>query len=363
MPSATYAAGRSNDVLDTGGIVAAPVIARCRGCGSETVDGSPCDDCVTCRRCDAVVAEDETTDTVRGSVICDRCLDECYWQCDRCDGWNRDGADCGNGCCSDDCNCSSCRDDSDDDDDRGGLVWDYDYKPSPIFHGVGPLYLGPEIEIDTPPDRDWECAEVAAAHLGDLGYLKNDTSIGGGFEIVAHPMSYLWALEHFPWRMLDDLRERGCEATGRTGMHVHVSRAAFASPSHVYRWMKFIYRNERQVTVLARRSSPQWAAFTSDDRRAVKDYAKGARSHRYRAINTGNTDTFELRIFASSLDPRQVKAALGFAAASVEYTAQLTVRQITRDGGWSWPAFVRWIAERPAYAPLTGQLEVLTCAC
>ncbi|MEH1166434.1 hypothetical protein V6V47_13700 [Micromonospora sp. CPCC 205539] len=359
MPSATDAARRTMTVLDTGALHAAAVIARCRGCGTETVDGSPCD-CVTCRRCHGVVAEDETTDTVRGSIICDRCLDECYWQCGRCDGWNRDGADCGNGCCSADCDSSSCRDDAD---DRGGLVEDYGYKPSPIFHGVGPLYLGPEIEVDTPPDRDWECAEVAAAHLDDLGYLKNDSTIGGGFEIVAHPMSYAWALEHFPWRMLDALRERGCEATCQTGMHVHVSRAAFVSPAHVYRWMKFIYRNERQVTRLARRSSPQWAAFTSGDRRAVKDYAKGARSQRYRAINTGNADTFELRIFASSLDPRQVKAAFGFAAASVEYTAHLSVREIACAGGWSWPAFVRWLAERPVYAPLSEQLEVLACAC
>ncbi|MEV7230897.1 hypothetical protein AB0M79_28315 [Polymorphospora sp. NPDC051019] len=306
----------------------------------------------------------ETVETVRGSTVCETCRDAYYWQCSQCDGWNRDGAYCGNDCCPEDCVCDDCCPADYDDGDRGGLVFDYDYRPRPIFHGTGPLFLGPEIEIATPGHRDWSCAELANSHLGRLGYLKNDSSIDGGFEIVTHPMSYRWAMDNFPWRMLDELAAAGCEATNRTGIHVHVSRDGFTSPSHVYRWMKFIYRNERQVTTLARRTSREWAAFTDDDRRAVKDYAKGTRGYaRYRAINTGNSDTFELRIFASSLDPRQVQAALGFAAASVEYTRALTAHDIARDGGWTWPAFVDWLTARPAYAPLTQQLEALACVC
>ena len=146
-------------------------------------------------------------------------------------------------------------------------------------------------------------------------------------------------------------------------MHVHVSRAGFSSTCHTYRWMKFIYRNEQQVKAVARRSSDEWAAFTDDDRRAVKDYAKGAYGSRYRAINTGNRDTFELRVFASSLDPREVQAALGFAAASVEYTRDLTVDKITKGVGWAWLSIVDWRDQQPAYAPLTEQLGVLQCVC
>jgi hypothetical protein len=304
----------------------------------------------SCDSCDTTFPADEGIETLGGSTICPPCRDDGYRQCDVCDGWRRSDRLCPAGC------------DSDDDDDDDGLVYDYSYKPDPVFHGPGPLFLGLEIEIETPHNRYSECAGIACSYLKDLGYLKNDTSIGRGFEIVTHPMSYQWAIANFPWRMLTRLQKSECAATERTGIHVHVSRAGFTSPAHTYRWMKFIYRNEQNVTALARRCSPQWAAFTADDRRAVKDYAKGARGDRHRAINTANTDTFELRVFASSLDPREVQAALAFAAASIEYSRDLTIGQITLGGGWAWSTFLTWLSRQSVYGPLLQQVQALTCA-
>jgi hypothetical protein len=340
---------------------APPGHVRCPGCGEWHPEGSDCAGCLTCSRCHTPVPEDETVETLRGSTICTACRCEWYWQCDGCDGWNRDGHDCTNGCCDpDNCSCDDCR--GYDLAGFAGLVHEYSYKPRPVFHGTGPLYLGPEIEIETPAYNELKCARIAHTHLGGLGYLKLDNSIGNGFEIVTHPMSYQWAIDNFPWLMLTELHESGCAATASTGIHVHVSRAGFTSTGHTYRWMKFVYRNERQVKTVARRSCNTWAAFTAQDRRAVKDYAKGAHSDRYRAINTSTPATYELRIFASSLDPGEVQAALGFAAASVEYTRNLTISNI-RNGGWGWPAFVAWLGGQPAYQPLTGQLEALQCVC
>lgn len=333
-------------------------IATCERCDQPCNDDGACDDCVTCARCGHPELADDAVQTVRGSVICQDCRQDWYWRCEHCDGWNRDGDNCANGCCEDHCDCSDCASG-----DFGGLLHNAGYRPAPMFRGTGPLYLGPEIEIETPSYQGAECAKTAELFLGDLGYLKEDGSLDDGFEIVTHPMSYEWAMAHFPWQMLTRLDQLGCETPSNTGIHVHVSRAAFATPCHTYRWMKFIYRNEAQVTTLARRCSPGYAAFNVDDRRAVKHYAKGSGAGgRYRAINTQNIDTFELRIFASSLKPREVQAALGFAAASVEYTRDLTVRQIT-DGAWTWSAFVAWLGERPAYAPLVQELEALQCVC
>jgi hypothetical protein len=297
--------------------------------------------------CDEPSPSDDVVTTANDDDICQRCRRRSYWQCDSCDAWNHDDdSRCGNGCS-----------------DASELIHDYYYKPYPEFHGSGPLFLGVEIEIHTPYGvGDDVCADIATSHLGELGYLKEDESIGGGFEVVSHPMSYDWALTNFPWTMLPDLRKAGCSTSSSTGLHVHVSRAGFDSACHVFKWMKFIYRNRGRVTRLARRSSTQWAAFTDEDRRAVKHFAKGVQGERYRAINTGNDDTFELRVFASSLDIGDVQAALALASASIEYTRQLSLPQIFA-GGWDWPEFADWVNSRPQYAPLREQMEVLACAC
>jgi hypothetical protein len=264
--------------------------------------------------------------------------------------------------CDGPCDCGDCYDcgyapayDSD-------LIHHYDFKPTPSFRGNGPMYLGLELEINV-DDKD-EAATTANRYLGDLGYLKSDASIGYGFEIVTHPMSYVWAMGNFPWQMLDRLREVGCDTDGtNVGLHVHISRAAFTGPSHIYRWMKFLYRNADKVNLVARRVSDNWARFDSDDRERVKDFAKGAKSDRYRAINTQNEHTFELRVFASSLVRQEVQAALGLAAASVQYTRDLSVVDIADRRGWQWQSFETWLSDKPEYAPLATELAALACAC
>ncbi|BCY08940.1 amidoligase family protein [Actinoplanes sp. L3-i22] len=302
-----------------------------------------------CDHCDRPTAQ--TTRISSRSLICDDCRNTFFVTCEHCQDWRHHEDRCPNGCDE--------RAESDFDD----LVHDYFYQPMPIFHGNGPLYLGPEIEVEVGDGDPYRCAEIALDSLGELGYLKRDGSLNDGFEIVTHPMSYAWAIEHFPWDMFARLREHGCFAGASTGIHVHLSRAGFSSTGHSYRWMKFIYRNEPQVLQVARRRSFQWAAFRDEDRRAVKAYVKGdCYGDRYRAINTNNPMTYEIRVFAGSLDPDTVRAAFAFSVATVEYTRELTVAQIAA-GGWEWRAFTGWLHDRPQYAPLVRQLQALACAC
>ncbi|WP_280337446.1 hypothetical protein [Nocardia wallacei] len=212
------------------------------------------------------------------------------------------------------------------------------------------------------------CVDVALDRLGALGYLKEDGSLDEGFELVTHPMSYRYAIEEFPWDLLAQLESRGAYAGSGAGIHVHVSRAGFASQAHVYRWMKFVYRNESQATRLARRRSTQWASFEPRARAGIGEFAKGhgewglAGLGRYQAINTLPEHTFEMRIFASSLEPQRVQAALAFVAASVDYTRALTSGDVARRRGWEWSVFVAWLHTRPAYAPLLAEMEDLACA-
>lgn len=307
----------------------------------------------TCNRCGQATQAPRSTEH-SGSVCLD-CAD-LYTECEGCDILITPGIHLCDECTSDGAG-------GDLDDLFGGhrLIYDYAYKPEPVFHGTGPVWLGLELEVDVYGGRR-AAAEVANYHLGQLGYLKDDSSING-FEVVCHPMSYEWAMAHFPWRLLRDLERHGAEVHDNTGIHIHINRNGFSDPIHVFRWLKFIYRNERQVTTISRRSSGEWAEFHPSDRERAKHAAKGDMlGNRHVAVNTGNPTTFELRVFASSLDTQELKAALAFAAASVEYTRHLKVPDVIH-GGWTWAAFTEWLADRDEFSPLRAEMEALGCAC
>ncbi|WP_372667952.1 hypothetical protein [Amycolatopsis kentuckyensis] len=284
-----------------------------------------------------------STDTDR--EMCDDCASRLdYYECNVCTTLIDSG--------------TSCEDHRDDLDD----LHDYSYKPAPVFHGIGPRYLGLELEINVPDGDLGRRIDDTVDTLAGLGYLKEEMSIDYGFELVTHPMAYRWAVDCFPWHLLEQLELAGCSGDGN-GLHVHISRAAFTGPCHVFRWMKFIYRNADDVQTLAGRSS-SYAAFRDSERNHIKDACKGTYwAPRSSAINTQPEETFELRVFASSLDIQRVQAALAFADASVAYTRDLTIHDITQAGGWTWAAFTQWLRTRPQYAPLTAELEVMACAC
>ncbi|MFC8532062.1 hypothetical protein [Nocardia sp. NPDC057227] len=307
-------------------------------------------------RCDDCGDRAAVTVTVEGDRgVCEPCEREDYHPCADCSTLIRDSYTY----------CDDCADTS----TGHAGIHTWDYKPTPVFHGRGPLFLGLELELKLPRGVLSEAADTAIKHLGGLGYLKEDGSISPwGFELVTHPMSPEFAREEFPWGLLTRLRLLGAYTDDTVGIHVHLSRAGFSSPAHAYRWLKFVYRNEAPVTTLARRRHSQWAEFTPAARaRAVTD-AKGLRDPdhyipRYQAVNVQPAETFELRIFASSVKPQQVKAALGFAAASVEYTRELSAAQIARRRGWEWAAFTAWVANRrPDYSALYSEMEALQCA-
>lgn len=327
-------------------------LSECDDCSRYTSEitavasgGDVCSACAeeysTCFDCNLVVADPVS---INGDyAVCPDCRDD-YDRCRGCQWLFR-------GC---EYYCDDC---AQPDESR---VHDSDYKPAPHFHGLGPLFLGLELEVRTSYTGHDDAVKAANTQLDSLGYLKHDASVSDGFELVTHPMSFDYAMNQFPWSLLPQLRLLGCSTDEEVGIHIHLSRKGFDSPAHIYRWLKLIYRNEPAVTALARRRYTEWAQFDPDVRAKAKDLAHGGRAWgRYHAVNTRPTDTFELRIFASSLKTQQVQAALAFADASVEYTRSLRSGDVAR-GGWDWSAFTTWVSTRPQYAPLTAELAALT---
>lgn len=297
-----------------------------------------------CYDCELVSRAYAMNITTNGHRACDSCINDNYSTCERCEGYTRDSYDG---------MCESCNERYDDD-DRSRHIRSYSYKPDPRFHGSSSSrvpYMGLELEIGTNGVLS-QCADVAARHLGGLGYLKSDCSItehyDSGFEIVTHPMTHEYTLASFPWGMLDELAELGADADD-TGIHIHVSRDGFADPDHIYRWLRFMMSNKRPCIKIARRDCDEWAEFREFNSSVARDMANGGRCYRrYEAINVTNYSTFELRMFRGSLEPQEVQAAFDLTHASVEFA---------RDNEcYDWHSFTEWLSSRSdTYAALIAQ--------
>lgn len=270
------------------------------------------------------------------------------------DGLDRDGnSRCNNGRCD----CWECEQQSQDD-----RLHNYSYTPTLKFRGDKAPWFGMEIEVTA--DNVSRVIDVVVSHAPTLIYCKEDGSVQGA-ELVTHPMSYPWAMDNFPWEMLAELRtEAGASVIADdNGIHIHASRDGFDNSAHMYRWMKFWYRNPRDIQRIARRRASYWGRFNPDHRTAHKDHVKYGKpsyspyndatlNERYAAINTTNRETLEVRVFASTLRPQRARAALQLVAGSLEYTRHLTSEAITKRRGWEWQAFMAWAGKAGDYRDL-----------
>lgn len=364
---------------------------RCRpqmwaacGCGSTNLVGARCRCYTECAECGA---SGYLPDAIQpGDGYYTYCGRNCataagYTECEYEDGYGeRDCSEWTRGTLCEDhqpCECGSCYECN-----RRTGIRNYSYKPDPVFHGQGPLFLGLECEISTAYSGSplHEISRAVLAKLGNVAYLKSDSSIGTGFEMVTHPMSYQYALEQFPWDVFPMLTdEYGVEDNDDCGIHVHVSRDGFAGPSHLYRWQKFIYRNRAFVQGIARRRNSTWAKFTTEGRALAAHYAKqGATireylpyrwdvpsvyrgqyvtADRYSAINHQNAHTLEVRVFAGSVNVTEVQAALGLVHGSVEYTRTLDTQSILKKEGWAWQSFAEWTSGQSRYQSLNTEID------
>lgn len=217
-------------------------------------------------------------------------------------------------------------------------------------------------------------------------YCKSDSSIGWGFEIVSHPISWGWWLEnnHKLKDKWEYMRERNIIShdSGRCGLHVHIGRRSFkqyttkvrrasnrevlvhehgkylVSP-HLGRFSKFVYDHQDFCAWLSRRPSrnPSYALFTEGD---SDDKTKGlssstlkgvitntpATGHRG-AINFSNPYTVEYRLFRGTLLWRSFAASIEFLHALHTYTSKpTTVHKLDVS------AFIDWCGTQENYDSL-----------
>lgn len=339
-------------------------------------DDAYCDDCfsenfVRCDHCGDYEPREDCTHIESEDVwVCEYCRNRYYTECGHCGEYFRDGRgytvivndrgrteewcyDCwgeNTWTCED---CDECYSDDvpRDEDDRcphcsgGGQdtgdidTWvsptrrmNYGFKPMPCLCATEGeraaagrdwkkklIFFGTETEIDIEDKTDEE-NYWSERIVGDLkhAYCKQDCSLdwGGdysGIEIVTHPTTVAWALEHRDdyVRCFEMLTENGWRShqAGTCGIHVHISLHALeAQNPYAVNNMLYIYdRFWDNLKKFSRRTESQlshWArryAVAHGEYRNIKNMAK-RECGRYMAVNLQNSHTVEIRMWRGSLN-------------------------------------------------------------
>lgn len=183
------------------------------------------------------------------------------------------------------------------------------------------------------PFRDWE----------ELFEVKDDCSLKGNhFEMVTAPMT-MDLLKILDWEeFFNTIKSAGYKQTDfneydNAGIHVHVNRRSLHHPFEAaVNALVFITKNEDTIRRFARRSKNNWLDWCSTpnvlynyideyiSRIADGDYSDFGWDWdspiqvdytRYRAINFCSRNTWELRIFNSTLKAQDMRNILSFADA------------------------------------------------
>lgn len=316
-----------------------------------------CEDCRNndafyCERCGENYPDGDGCYNVQGSTYCDDCYSNIAYYCDDCDDYFYDNEPCE--CQDSDSDTQSCRCRA----RHGEPIHDYSCKPELKFYGSdkpNALYMGFELETQIHGDYSG-ASRYASQALADIAILKQDSSIGrDGFEIVTQPMTHAYYRDNSQllWSVIDKLRtdyEARSWDTDTCGLHIHVSRAGFASGAHTHRFLAFIYKNAEFMMKFAGRKS-SYARFNDVWRFDEYDRPylslkhkldKHAPTERYSAVNTQNEHTLELRFFRGTMNPSGVLSALDLTQAIFDYTKDLRISDVNM-GALSWEWFCDYV--------------------
>ena len=332
----------------------------CSHCGEiiesddyDTIYGEPiCENCVdryttVCDRCEEIVW-DEDIHSDESTCLCHRCFENYYTRCEECDGivHNDEIYEYDNCYYCYDCYYRI---------RRNASIHEYGYKPEPIFYGDSNRYFGVELEIDgAGKDDDYadELLEIANEDDEHI-YIKSDSSLDDGMEIVTYPMTLDYHKD-FCWEKI--MRHAvflgyRSHQTSTCGLHIHVNRDSFGldrdeQDEVIGRILYFVEHHWNEMLKFSRRSEytmNRWAARYGYENspKAIMDKAK-KNYGRYVAVNLCNYHTIEFRLFRGTLKHNTLIATLELVNKICELAVLMDDDEIAK---LSWSEFVAGIKE------------------
>ena len=231
---------------------------------------------------------------------------------------------------------------------RAYRINNYSFKPVPEFKCTErdllerALHFGTEVEIEMTDEADNHAAlqQLAEADLEHkLFYCKSDTSVRSGFELVSHPFTYDWMNDnHDAFEAMFGLAPimEGWKSV-RCGMHVHMSTDAFTS-LHLLKFMRFFYENTAFIAAVARRPADrleEWSTLKAPDKKRLQKFTANKSGSlgldRSSALNVGNSNTIECRIFRSTLAPTAYYGNIEFLQALFDFTKGCGLQELSKD--------------------------------
>ena len=212
-------------------------------------------------------------------------------------------------------------------------IHNYGYKPDPVFYGQDKinshLRFGIELEVEAKSGDLGEGSELMTNEWGDFCYLKEDSSLNFGFEIVTHPASLEYYQNEISWNTINRLRDLGFRSwnTSTCGLHVHIDRRAFKDRTHLLAFTYLLNNNTGLSQHLAGRNSREYAYIGSDSKHdnlnTIKGYGRGRGGDRYLAVNLQNSATVEIRMFKGSLKVERILSGIEYCHALVQYSRDI----------------------------------------
>lgn len=312
----------------------------CRQCFSDVRELGGWTQFSSCDSCGMLVHNDQLAGYAGiDGRYCDPCAETHLQECSRCQNeWWDDTGD------GRDDECEGCR----------VQVHFYSYTPPLYFHPPLPsekheLYMGMEIEMEL------EYTVTTNVFLNDLRvlfgdrmrrgdswffYVKEDSSIEDGYELVTMPFNPEWGLKNINWEAFQAFLDQGYPGFPEScGQHLHISKASFTSP-HLWKYLQLHHRLPSFCSMIGGREEVNnWGSFDfrfSEERQYVADFAKkkhadGWGPRRYAAVNLLPAETIELRYPTGTIVPSMLRKNIQWVQASYEFTKEISVKQI-RNG-------------------------------
>lgn len=253
-------------------------------------------------------------------------------------------------------------------DDESENIHDYGYKPNPVFYSINGSYsvydidtelhksipepfFGVELEVDDYTDtKSNNTVDCDAGRLMDevpdfnnMYYIKHDSSLTNGMEIVSHPMTLAYHLTKAPWK---DIITRCIDMGYRSndvrtcGLHVHVNCNSLGRDSDEINDTKFkmILFSEvlwDDIKHFSRRSTTSYCGkydcYEKGDNFKNFKYKTWDRRFRNAAINITNSATVEVRIIKGTLNEVTFRASLQFVFLLRMLSMEMTDTAITNS--------------------------------